>query len=127
MPYMFSQADQTPCILLNDQLMDVANGLIVNPRDRLFHGQQMSPGVLRVNVACPLPSHEAMVPPAQPGGGLDDTPQHARRMQGLVPAVAKKPNSCGRGHPANNATRPDAANPWQDHYHHLSWVRADPK
>src|SRR5664279_1620264 len=65
-PYMFSQDDNTPCILLNDQLVDVAKVVLVKPKDRIMHGKQMPDGVLRVTMSRSLPGHEDMVPPYQP-------------------------------------------------------------
>ena len=53
MPYMFSQgAANVLCTLLhfvNDELVDVAKGKIVQPGSRVFHGNQMPPTVYRLN------------------------------------------------------------------------------
>ena len=51
-PYMFSQgAADVPCTLLhfvNNELVDVAKGKIVQPGNPLFHGTQMPPNLFSV-------------------------------------------------------------------------------
>ena len=63
---MFLQADNTSCILLNDQLVDVAMATIIKPKDRIMHNKQMPEGTLRVSMSRCLPGHEHMVPPYPP-------------------------------------------------------------
>ena len=64
---MFSQgAADVPCTLLhfvNDELVDVAKGRIVQPGSRVFHGNQMPPTVYRVQLVRVLPGFDDILPP----------------------------------------------------------------
>ena len=73
---MFSQgAADVPCTLLhflNDKLVDVAKGRIVQPGSRVFHGNQMPPTVYRVQLVRVLPGFDDMLPPYRPHGADED-------------------------------------------------------
>ena len=73
---MFSQgAADVPCTLLhfvNDELVDVAKGKIVQPGNPLFHGTQMPPNLFRVQLVRVLPGCDEVLPPIQPMGADDD-------------------------------------------------------
>ena len=63
---MFSQgAAEVPCTLLhfvNDELVAVAKGKIVQPSSRVFHGNPMPPTVYRVELVRVLPGFDDMLP-----------------------------------------------------------------
>ena len=71
-PYIFSQgAADVPCTLLhfmNDELVDVAKGRIVQPGSRVFHGNQMPPTVYRVQLVRVWPGFDDILPPYRPLG-----------------------------------------------------------
>src|SRR4051812_38765126 len=73
---MFSQgAADVPCTLLhfvNNELVDVAKGKIVQPGNPLFHGTQMPPNVFRVQLVRVLPGCDELLPPIRPVGADDD-------------------------------------------------------
>ena len=76
MPYMFSQgAANVPCTLLhfvNGELIDVAKVKIVEPGNRLFHGNPMPPDVYRVQLVRVLRGCDDVLPPYRPPGADDD-------------------------------------------------------
>src|SRR5664279_994369 len=64
--YMFSQADETPCILLlqvNSEYKDVAKGSVVRPLIRMFHTVSMPPDMFRVSVLRVLAGCGDLYPP----------------------------------------------------------------
>ena len=73
---MFSQgAADVPCTLLhfvNNELVDVAKGKIVQPGNPLFHGTQMQPNLFRVQLVQVLPGCDDLLPPIRPVGADDD-------------------------------------------------------
>src|SRR4051812_8875073 len=73
---MFSQgAADVPCTLLhfvNNELVDVAKGKIVQPGNPLFHGTQMPPNLFRVQLVRVLPGCDELLPPIRPVGADDD-------------------------------------------------------
>ena len=73
---MFSQgAADVPCTLLhfvNNELVDVAKGKIVQPGNPLFHGTQMPPNLFRVQLVRVLPGCDDLLPPIRPVGADDD-------------------------------------------------------
>ena len=73
---MFSQgAGDVPCTLLhfvNDELVDVAKGRIVQPGSCVFHGNPMPPTVYRVQLVRVLPGFDDMLPPYRPHGADED-------------------------------------------------------
>ena len=64
---MFLQgAADVPCTLLhfvNDELVDVAKGNIVQPGNPVFHGNPMPPIVYRVELVRVLPGYDELLPP----------------------------------------------------------------
>jgi hypothetical protein len=74
---MSSQANANPCTQLydiNGQLVDVGKGIIMKPKDRLFHGRQMLGNALRVFMASVKAGYEGLAPPIWTGGEDDETP-----------------------------------------------------
>ena len=73
---MFSQgAADVPCTLLhfvNNELVDVAKGRIVQPGNPMFHGNPMPPTVYRVELVRVLPGCDELLPPIRPVGADDD-------------------------------------------------------
>ena len=73
---MFSQgAADVPCTLLhfvNNELVNVAKGKIVQPGNPLFHGTQMPPNLFRVQLVRVLPGCDELLPPIRPVGADDD-------------------------------------------------------
>ena len=73
---MFSQgAADVPCTLLhfvNDELVDVAKGRIVEPSKRVFHGNPMPPAMYRVELVRVLPGYDELLPPIRPAGADED-------------------------------------------------------
>ena len=73
---MFSQgAADVPCTLLhfvNNELVDVSKGKIVQPGNPLFHGTQMPPNLFRVQLVRVLPGCDELLPPIRPIGADDD-------------------------------------------------------
>ena len=73
---MFSQgAADVPCTLLhfvNNELVDVAKGKIVQPGNPLFHGTQMPPNLFRVQLVRVLPGCDDLLPPIRPVGADDE-------------------------------------------------------
>ena len=73
---MFSQgAADVPCTLLhfvNNELVDVAKGKIVQPGNPLFHGTQMPPNLFRVQLVRVLPGCDELLPPIRPAGADED-------------------------------------------------------
>ena len=75
-PYMFSQgAADVPCTLLHFmgvELVDVAQGRIVQPGNPVFHSNPMPPTMYRVEVVRVLPGCDELLPPIQPAGADED-------------------------------------------------------
>ena len=73
---MFSQgATDVPCTLLhfvNDELVNVAKGRIVQPGSRVFHCNQMPPIVYMVHLVRVLPGCDELLPPIQPVGADEE-------------------------------------------------------
>ena len=73
---MFSQgAADVPCTLLhfvNDELVDVAKGKIVQPGNPVFHGKPMPPTMYRVQLVRVLPDYDKLSPPIQPAGADEE-------------------------------------------------------
>ena len=73
---MFSQgAADVPCTLLHfvgGELVDVANGRIVQPANRMFHSNPMAPTVCRVEVVRVLPGCDELLPPICPAGADEE-------------------------------------------------------
>ena len=73
---MFSQgAADIPCTLLhfvNDELVDVAKGKIVQPGNPVFHGKPMPPTVYRVELVRVLPGCNELLPPIRPARANGD-------------------------------------------------------
>ena len=73
---MFSQgAADVPCTLLqfvNNELVDVAKGKIVQPGNPVFHGNPMPPTVYRVQLVRVLPGCDELLPPIRPAGADED-------------------------------------------------------
>ena len=73
---MFSQgAADVPCTLLHfmgGELVDVAKGRIVQPGNRMFHGNLMAPTVYRVELVRVLPGCDELLPPIRPAGADED-------------------------------------------------------
>ena len=57
---------------MNDELVDVAKGRIVQPGSRVFHDNQMPPTVYRVQLVRVLSCFDDMLPPYRPHGGDED-------------------------------------------------------
>ena len=73
---MFSQgAADVPCTLLhfvNNELVDVAKGRIVQPGNPVFHGNPMPPIVYRVEEVRVLPGCDELLPPIRPAGADEE-------------------------------------------------------
>ena len=73
---MFSQGvADIPCTLLhfvNDELVDVAKGRIVQPGNHVFHGNPMPPTLYRVELVRVLPGCDELLPPIRPAGADED-------------------------------------------------------
>ena len=73
---MFSQgAADVPCTLLhfvNNELVDVAKGRIVQLGNPVFHGNPMPPTVYRVELVRVLPGCDELLPPIRPAGADED-------------------------------------------------------
>ena len=73
---MFSQgATDVPCTLLhfmNDELVDVAKGKIVQLGNPVFHGKPMPPTMYRVQLVQVLPGCDELLPPIRPAGADED-------------------------------------------------------
>ena len=73
---MFSQgAADVPCTLLHfvrSELVDVATGKIVQPGNRVFHGNPMPPTLYRVELVRVLPGCDELLPTIRPVGADDD-------------------------------------------------------
>ena len=73
---MFSQgAADVSCTLLhfvNNELVDVAKGRIVQPGNRVFHGNPMPPSLYRVELVRVLPGCDELLPPIRPTGADED-------------------------------------------------------
>ena len=73
---MFSQgAADVSCTLLhfvNNELVDVAKGKIVQPGNPLFHGTQMPPNLFRVQLVRVLLGCDELLPLIRPVGADDD-------------------------------------------------------
>src|SRR3954466_6232330 len=68
-PYLFSQGANVPCTLLhfvNEELVDVAVGRIVQPDNRLFHGNPMPTNVYRIQLVRVLDGYDELLPPYRP-------------------------------------------------------------
>ena len=57
---------------MNDELVDVAKGKIVQPGNPLFHDTQMPPNLFRVQLVRVLPGCDDLLPPNRPVGADDD-------------------------------------------------------
>ena len=64
---MFSQGTtDVPCTLLhfvNDELVDVAKGNVIQPGNHVFHGKPMPPTMYRVQLVRVLPGCDELLPP----------------------------------------------------------------
>ena len=73
---MFSQgAANVPCTLLHfvdGELIDVAKAKIVEPGNRVFHGNPMPPTVYRVQLVWVLRGCDDLLPPYRPPGADED-------------------------------------------------------
>src|SRR4051812_21456310 len=73
---MFSQGTvNVPCTLLHfmdDELVDVAVGRIVQPGIRVFHGNPMPDNVYKVQLIRVLDGYGEMLPPYRPPGAEDE-------------------------------------------------------
>ena len=73
---MFSQgATDVPCTLLHfvgGELVDVAKGRIVQPGNRVFHGNPMPPTVYRVQLVRVLRGCDDLLPSYRPPGADED-------------------------------------------------------
>ena len=73
---MFSQgATNVPCTLLHfvdGELIDVAKAKIVEPNNRVFHGNPMPPTVYRVQLVRVLRGYDDLLPPYRPPGADED-------------------------------------------------------
>ena len=73
---MFSQgAADVPCTLLHfvgGELVDVAKGRIVQPGNRVFHGNPMPPTFYRVELVRVLPGCDELLPPIRPAGADEE-------------------------------------------------------
>ena len=57
---------------MNNELVDVAKGKIVQPGNPLFHGTQMPPNLFRVQLVQVLPGCDEVLPLIRPIGADDD-------------------------------------------------------
>ena len=75
-PYMFSQgAANVPCTLLHfvdEELVDVAVGRIVQPGNRVFHGMPMPTNVYKIQLIRVLDGYDELLPLYRPPGAEDD-------------------------------------------------------
>ena len=73
---MFSQGvADVPCTLLhfmNDEMVDVAKGKIIQPGNPVFHGKPMPPTVYRVQLVRVLRGCDDLLPPYRPPGADED-------------------------------------------------------
>ena len=73
---MFSQGTaDVPCTLLhfvNNELVDVAKGKIVQPGNPLFHSTQMPPNLFRVQLVQVLPGCDELLAMIQPAGADEE-------------------------------------------------------
>ena len=73
---MFLQgAIDVPCTLLHfmgGELIDVAKGRIVQPGNRVFHGNPMPPNLFRVQLVRVLPGCDELLPLIRPAGADED-------------------------------------------------------
>nr|BDI54557.1 putative reverse transcriptase [Triticum aestivum]BDI54625.1 putative reverse transcriptase [Triticum aestivum] len=68
-------AADVPCTLLhfvNDELVNVAKGKIVQPGNPVFHGKPMPPTMYRVQLVRVLPGCDELLPPIRPAGADGD-------------------------------------------------------
>ena len=72
---MFSQgAADIPCTLLhfvNDELVDVAKGKIVQPGNPVFHGNPMPPTMYRIELVRVLPGCNELLSPIRTAGAVE--------------------------------------------------------
>ena len=71
----FQGTADVPCTLLHfvgAELVDVAKGRIVQPGNRMFHGNLMPPTVYRVEVVRVLPGCDELLPPIRPAGADEE-------------------------------------------------------
>ena len=57
---------------MNDELVDVAKGKIVQPGNPVFHGTRMPPNLYRVQLVRVLPGCDELLPPIRPTGTDED-------------------------------------------------------
>ena len=57
---------------MNDELVDVAKGKIVQLGNPVFHGKPMPPAVYRVQLVRVLPGCDELLPPIRPAGADED-------------------------------------------------------
>src|SRR3989337_852498 len=84
---MFSQgAADVPCTLLHfvdGELIDVAKARIIQPGNRVFHGNPMPPTVYRVQLVRVLRGCDDLLPPYRPpGADEDDVMTHSACLSG---------------------------------------------
>ena len=112
---MFSQGTaDIPCTLLhfvNDELVDVAKGRIVQPGSRVFHSNQMPPTVYRVQLVRVLPGFDDMLPPYRPHGAHEDD---VMTLSACVSWPMLWPKSQIRLGAGDNTASRAGAKPWQD-------------
>src|ERR1044071_9925986 len=72
---MFLQGANVPCTLLHfvkEELVDVAVGRIVQPDNRLFHGNPMPTNVYRIQLVRVVDGYDELLPPYRPPGADDE-------------------------------------------------------
>src|SRR3954468_2372553 len=114
-----SQGANVPCTLLhfvNEELVDVAVGRIVQPDNRLFHGNPMPTNVYRIQLVWVLDGYDELLPPYRPPGADDEDVMNLRDCLSWNMLWPKCQIRLGGGglHPTDNTASRAVAKPWQD-------------
>ena len=101
---------------MGGELVDVAKGRIVQPGNRMFHGNPMPPTVYRVEVVRVLLGCNEPLPLIRPAGADEEDEMTLSTCVNWPPALAEEPDSFGGGghHPTDNTVSRAGAKPWQD-------------
>src|SRR4051812_7667043 len=90
---------------MNEELVDVAVGRIVQPDNRLFHGNPMPTNVYRIQLVRVLDGYDELVPPYRPPGADDEDVMNLRDCLSWNMLWPKCQIRLGRGTPPHGQHR----------------------
>ena len=99
---------------MNNELVDVAKGKIIQPGNPLFHGTQMPPNLFRVELVRVLPGCDELLPPIRPAGVDEDDVMTLSACVSWPLLWPKSQIRLGAGDTTNKTASRAGAKPWQE-------------